>query len=386
MDSMLAKRLIGPDSKTVVETIGEEDHLVLSRKSDYSEWNLVVAMPVDEMRKPVSFIRTTTLAVGLLTLVAALWLASKFGRSIVAPIRELKDSMRETEKGNWQQIDENGRTDEIGGLIHSYNLMVTRLSDMIERVYQAELQQHKNDLELHQTELERQRAEYQSLQLQINPHFLYNTLETINCYAIVQDSHEITEMVDAMAFMLRYSIQTNLEEITVANELNHVRNFMIILQHRIDREFEIEVVIPPSLLLEKMVRLTLQPIVENIFQHAFPDGIEAHHYIRIGATKDNGLFQVTVEDNGAGIRPERLHELRKRLELNRLAEDQVEGARRGGIGIMNVHRRIQMVFGEQYGLQIDSEWGKGSRFTMVMPATPTPKIKTGQTKIAEGSL
>ncbi|WP_284638845.1 cache domain-containing sensor histidine kinase [Paenibacillus silviterrae] len=386
MDPELANRILRTENKTVVESIGGENRLVLSRKSDYSKWNLVVAMPVDEMRKPVSFIRTTTLAVGLLTLIAALWLAAKFGRSIVAPIMELKDSMRETEKGNWQHIDEIGRTDEIGGLIHSYNLMVTRLSDMIERVYQAELQQQKHDLELHQTELERQRAEYQSLQLQINPHFLYNTLETINCYAIVQDSDEITEMVDAMAFMLRYSIQANLEEITVANELNHVRNFMIILQHRIDREFEIEVAIPPALLLEKMVRLTLQPIVENIFQHAFPDGIEPHHYIRIDAKKENGLFQVIIEDNGAGIRPERLQELRRRLQLNKLAEDHGGGPRRGGIGIMNVHRRIQMVFGEQYGLQIDSEWGQGSRITMVMPATPTPKIKTGQIKTAEGSL
>ncbi|NOU95288.1 HAMP domain-containing protein [Paenibacillus sp. LMG 31456] len=352
-----------------------ENRMFVARKSDYSNWRLVVSMPLDELRKPISTIRTVTLVVGLVTLILALLLASRFGRSIVAPIRELKESMRETEKGNWKHLDENGRTDELGGLIHSYNLMVTRLSEMIDKVYAAELEQQKGALQIQEAELERHRAEFQTLQLQINPHFLYNTLETINCYAIVQDSHEITEMVEAMAFMLRYSIQTNLEEITIANELNHVRNYLIILQHRIDREFEIDVIIPPSLLLEKMVRLTLQPIIENSFQHAFPNGIEAHHTISIDAHKGDGLFKVIVEDNGVGIAPDRLRQLQEQLMLNRLAEEETQSGyyRRGGIGLMNVHRRIQMVFGEQYGLSVESELGKGSRFILTMPDKPNKR-------------
>ncbi|MDD9270722.1 sensor histidine kinase [Paenibacillus sp. GCM10023248] len=372
----LASRVLASGNQPFTFKYDEEERMFVSRKSAYSDWNLVASLPVDELRRPANTIRTTTIIVGLLTLGIALWLAFRFGRSIIAPIRWLKDSMRETEKGNWQYIDDTGRADEIGGLIHSYNLMVTRLSDMIERVYEAELEQQKNALELGETKLERQRAEFQSLQLQINPHFLYNTLETINCYAIVQDSREITEMVEAMAFMLRYSVQTNLEEITVANELNHVRNYMIVLQHRTGKEFEIDVAIPPSLLLEKMVRLTLQPLIENIFQHAFADGVEPHHYIRINAKKENGLFQVFVEDNGVGMKPDRLAELREKLEQNRLAEPEETGTqRRGGIGLMNVHRRIQMVFGEAYGLSVDSEWGRGTCLTMTMPETTRPRMR-----------
>lgn len=373
----LSAQVLASGNQTFLFKYNGEERMFVSRKSGYSDWNLVASMPVDELRRPANTIRTTTIIVGLVTLAVALWIAYRFGRSIIAPIRELKDSMRETEKGNWQYIQDFSRTDEMGGLIHSYNLMVTRLSDMIKRVYEAELEQQKNALELGETKLERQRAEFQSLQLQINPHFLYNTLETINCYAIVQDSSEITEMVEAMAFMLRYSVQTNLEEITVANELNHVRNYMLILQHRTEREFEIDVAIPPSLLLEKMVRLTLQPLIENIFQHAFPDGVEEHHKIRIDARKEGGLFQVFVEDNGTGMKPERLAELRRKLEENRLAEPDENGGsvRRGGIGFMNVHRRIQMVFGEGYGLSVDSEWGSGTRVTMTMPETVRPKLR-----------
>jgi two-component system sensor histidine kinase YesM len=365
----IAAHLTDSSNRVFIADYQGKSRMFVARKSDYSNWRLIVSMPVSELRKPVSTIRTTTIVVGLVTLIVALWLASRFGLSLIGPIRELKDSMRETEKGNFQHIEEIGRTDEMGGLIHSYNLMVTRLSEMINKVYAAELQQQKDALQIQEAEIERHRAEFQTLQLQINPHFLYNTLETINCYAIVQDSHEITEMVGAMAFMLRYSIQTNLEEITVANELNHVRNYLIILQHRIDREFEIDVIIPPSLLLEKMVRLTLQPVVENSFQHAFPNGIEAHHKISIDSKKENGLFQIIVEDNGIGIPPERLKELQSQLELNRLAEEQTESGyyRRGGIGLMNVHRRIQMVFGERYGMQIESVWGEGSRIILSMP-------------------
>lgn len=217
--------------------------------------------------------------------------------------------------------------------MRSYNLMVTRLSEMIERVYEAELTTQKAALELQETRLERQQAEFQALQLQINPHFLYNTLETINCYAVVQDSDEIAEMVEAMAFMLRYSIQTNLEEITIANELRHVLSYMTILKHRIGREFEIDVVIPPALLLAKTVRLTLQPLIENIFQHAFFNGIEDRHYIRIDARIEGDRLHVLVEDNGSGMSRERLNELREKLNLNQLADTEGDSRyHRGGLG------------------------------------------------------
>ncbi|MFS0726218.1 cache domain-containing sensor histidine kinase [Paenibacillus sp. 1P07SE] len=354
----------------LVRKVGEERAMVVSRTSEYSGWSLAVSVPLAELRAPISSIRTTTITVGLVTLVLGSVIAIRFGRSIVRPIRHLKDGMRETEKGNWTHIEGPSRQDEIGGLVHSYNLMVGRLSEMIERVYDAELENQKTQLRLQATLLERQRAEYQALQLQINPHFLYNTLETINCYAIVQDVGDISEMVEAMAYMLRYSVQTHLEEITIANELNHVRNYLIILKHRIQREFEVEVLVPPELLLQKMVRLTMQPLVENVFQHAFPDGIGPEHYIRIDAREEAGRLLITVADNGAGMSAERLALLRSRLLQNRLAggeEDEAIRDSRGGIGIMNVHRRIQMVFGNDYGIQVDSTPQCGTTVTMSMP-------------------
>ncbi|HZG57399.1 cache domain-containing sensor histidine kinase [Paenibacillus sp.] len=409
-------RLPSGAERSVIESIGGEPTLFVTRESSYLKWNMIVSLPVDELRRPVGAIRTTTWMVGLATLLIALLLAYRFGRTITRPIRTVMEGMRETEKGIWSRIDDGGRDDELGGLIHRYNLMVSRLSEMIDRVYDAELQQQKSDIELHRSRFERQQAEFHALQLQINPHFLYNTLETINCYAIVQDSEEIAEIVEAMAYMLRYSVQTHLEEITLVNELNHVRNYMVIMGHRLGSGFELDVAVPPALLLRHMVRLTLQPLVENALQHAFRDGMEPHHYIRINAEETEDELRVYVEDNGVGIPPQKLALLRERLAGDAAgaaeaaagrSEAPVEGVaapgapsasagageatgmssetgmqgadgagaaaprrtilRRGGIGVVNVHRRIRMVYGDEYGLTIDSKEGQGSRFTMRMP-------------------
>lgn len=350
--------------------------MYMARKSNYSDWNLVVSRPVEELRKPVATIRTTTIIVGLLTLVIAMWLAFRFSQSITGPIHTLMRGMRETEKGNWKTIALPVRRDELAELVVRYNLMVNRLSELVEEVYQGEL---KNQT----IQLERQKAEFQSLQLQINPHFLYNTLETIICYAFIKDSEEISEIVQSLSYMLRYSAETHLEEITVVNELKHLMYFLLILRHRIGRDFEIDVAVDVKFLLYKMVRLTLQPLVENVFQHAFREGVEDYHYIRIDGGDCNGTFWISVEDNGAGMSEQKLKELRGKLKENRLVDgEKNKDGNKAGIGILNVHRRIQMVFGEQYGLRIESKADQGTKMIMVMPASIHAESEPW--KLAEG--
>lgn len=352
------------DSHSFTDAYEGDERMYVSRKSESSDWQLVVSMPVRELRKPLSNIRSTTLVVGLFTLILAMLLAYRFGKSIAKPVQTLKSGMRETEKGNWATIPLPPHRDEIVELMVRYNLMVKRLSEAVDRVVQVELSNSE-------IRMERQKAEFQSLQLQINPHFMYNTLETIVCYATIQDSEEISEIVKALAYMLRYSVQTNLEEITVANELKHVMYYLVVLRHRIGREFEIDVAIKPEYLLHVMVRLTLQPLVENVFQHAFPDGLEDYHVIRIDGGVSDGIFWISVEDNGSGMSEAKLGQLQEKLNTNRLADGEVdEAGKKGGIGVLNVHRRIQMVYGEQYGLRIESKLEQGTKMIMAMPASP----------------
>ncbi|TXK83808.1 sensor histidine kinase [Paenibacillus sp. N3.4] len=334
-----------------------------NRRSDYSGWTLVASMPLDELRAPVLNIRKTTLYTCAIALLVALLLAYQFGQSIIRPIKLLVSGMRRTEKGDWTHVAISGRTDEMDRLIVSYNMMVSRLQELMEQVYAEEL---KNKEYL----LKRQAAEFQALQLQINPHFLYNTLETIVCYAVVQDSQEIKEIVRSLSYMLRYSVRADLEEITVANELKHVMHFMNIMNYRLGHTFEVEVLIPPELLLKKMVRLSLQPLVENVFKHAFPDGIESHHRIIIDAFVDHDDFVVTVTDNGIGIPPDRLNQLQTRLTAQQTQIGLPEREQReGGIGLVNVHSRIQIVFGEKYGLAVsNNEFDTGTKFILRMPS------------------
>jgi two-component system sensor histidine kinase YesM len=201
---------------------------------------------------------------------------------------------------------------------------------------------------------------------------LYNTLEIIICYAVIQKSSEIKDIVRSLSYMLRYSIRTDLEEITVANELRHILYFMEILKYRTQREFEIDVRIPPGLLLDSMVRLTLQPLIENVFKHAFPDGIEDVHTIIIDAWKDDTDFYVTVADNGCGMESDTLQRLNERLMHSRGPEATATFG--SSIGLLNVHSRIQMVFGEQYGLTVHSKEKEGTTVTIRMPASSANKV------------
>jgi len=382
--SKIGKQLDGPlftklqqNSNRFFISEDDKERVHFSRRSDYSGWTLVASMPLDELREPVTNIRQTTLYTCIAALIVALIVAYRFGRTLVRPIQLLESGMRQTEKGNWTQVPMSGGKDEMDRLIRSYNVMVARLSDLVDQVYAAEL---KNQEHL----LKRQMAEFQALQLQINPHFLYNTLETVICYAVVQDSHEIKDMVRSLAYMLRYSVQTNLEEITVANELKHILHFMTIMNHRFEREFEVQVDIPPEYLLKKMVRLSLQPILENAFKHAFPDGIEEYHTIWISGFIDEGDFCITVTDNGIGMTEERLQELRSLLSLEERL--QVRSGHAGGIGLLNVHNRTRMVFGERYGVTVESSHGKGTAIMLRMPDQQTSAFpQEAAREIAAGS-
>lgn len=325
----------------------------------------MVSLPTADINEPLSSIRMSSIWVGGITLLIALLLSYRFGRNITKPIQILKKGMRQTEQGNWVKIPQLRTRNELDELIERYNLMVVSLSELMDTLYRTELS--KKD-----AELEHQKAQLQSLQLQINPHFLYNTFENIICYAVIQQSEEITEIVDAIASMFRYSVQTDIEETAIVNELKHVLNYMTIMKHRIGREFELDVRIPPQFFLKKTVRLTLQPLIENIFQHAFADGLEEHHFIRLDAWIEGDDLVMVVEDNGVGIAPDRLAVLQSQLDTNQLAESNLSGGKgHGGIGMMNVHRRIQLVFGEKYGLCMESEQGKGTRLFIRFPDLAT---------------
>lgn len=216
-------------------------------------------------------------------------------------------------------------------------------------VYLAELESKKR-------ELEKNRAELKALQTQINPHFLYNTLGAINMYSVCEDSMAIQDITDALSKMFRYAVQSPMEPVKITEEIGHVENYLKIQRYRLGVLPDITIDVE-GVKQAWMLRLTLQPIVENIFKHAFSEGILPGHEIKICAREEENCLVVDVSDNGRG----------PSMDIDPM-EFIPDGEKAGrGTGLSNVHRRLQLAYGREYGLVISGKRGEGMTVQIRQP-------------------
>ena len=227
----IKNRLANKSENNFYEKWKDEKVFFHFNTSSYTGWKVVLAVPRVTLFEPITVVRTTVFISGAIAIILALFLAQHFIRKIVTPIRMIERTMKNVEKGDWELAPEPSGNDEISSLVKNYNKMVKRLASLIDQVYKAELENQKGQIMLQKRELEKQKVEFQALQAQINPHFLYNTLGTINSFAILREEDEISEMTEALANMFRYSLQ-NLEVVKIEDELLHVKDFLIIQEHR----------------------------------------------------------------------------------------------------------------------------------------------------------
>ncbi|HJC25274.1 MAG TPA: histidine kinase [Candidatus Eisenbergiella merdavium] len=220
---------------------------------------------------------------------------------------------------------------------------------LIKDVYDTKLSNQMN-------EIARSKAEMKALQTQINPHFLYNTLSAINMYSVLEDTETVQDITDALSSMFRYAVQNPLVPVGIEEELEHVRNYLRIQGYRMGGipRLEIDIAGTENVV---MLRLSLQPIVENIFKHAFTDGVGGEQFIRIHAYRDGENLLVDVEDNGRG----------PSMEVDHM-EYVTDGEQNGrGIGLSNVHKRLKLAYGEGAGLWISGRPGKGMTIQICQP-------------------
>ena len=342
--------------------------------SDYTGWKLIAAVPESQLLAPISGVRLTGIISAIVVTIIALILSVNFIMQIMKPIRLLERTMKTVEQGKWKKVPNLSRNDEISSLLKSYNTMVDRLSTLVDQVYKAELKNKQVKIELQERELEKKQIEIQALQSQINPHFLYNTLETINAYGVINGVEEISEMSEALASMFRYSVR-NFELVTIADEIEHVKSYLIIHDHRIKKPIKLVVDIDPPLYNASIAKLSLQPLVENAIQHGYRKGMP-EIVITIRATELGSCLHVSVIDNGRGITNERLIEIQEAMTPDRKNRPELRSDL--GIGVTNVNRRIQLLFGDQYGLELKSKVNEGTMVSIVLPNQP-PQSKTGKT-------
>ncbi|WP_198041851.1 cache domain-containing sensor histidine kinase [Paenibacillus larvae] len=238
--------------------------------------------------------------------------------------------------------------DELQLIAHSFNDMVEKLNLYIDRVYRSELKQKDTELI--------------AFQSQINPHFLYNTLEAIRMRALSQGARDVGDMIYILATLFRNSVKKK-TIVTMEDEIQHCKIYLDLFRIRYQNRLDYDIDIPDELLQYRLIKLLIQPAIENYVVHGFlPERDD--NLIRISAGLYDDAIQIEVRDNGSGIEPNRLRQLRKSL----LEADHSRNDEPASIGLRNVHERIQIFYGIQYGVDIDSMIGEGTSVTITIPA------------------
>lgn len=270
-------------------------------------------------------------------------------RGILHPIQELYDVTEKVAEGNFAVRTRIHSQDEIAALGQAFNNMAENMQALIDQVREDEEKMRKMDLRL--------------LQEQINPHFLYNTLDTIVWLIESNETDQAVNMVITLSDFFRLVLSKGKEFITIREEEKHIRSYLEIQEMRYHDILEYDIQMDQTVYDFQIPKLTLQPLVENALYH----GIKykrAKGYIHIHGERDGDLIRLVVRDNGVGMEQEELEVLRR--EICRPCQETEKG-----FGLANVNERIQMYFGEEYGLEIRSVKGKGTIVEVTIPAVRT---------------
>ncbi len=283
----------------------------------------------------------TIISAMLLLLVAAVFLGIYLANQISRPVLILAEAMEQVDQGkvNLLEQKEQDWQDEMGMLFRSYNEMGKRINDSIEKIYTYQINQKQTELKM--------------LQFQINPHFLYNTLNTISSIAALSDIDDIVKIADNLSGMFQYNIKGD-DIVPVGKEIQHVKNYLEIQAIRFPGKYQFEYQIAPKIEQQKMLKFLLQPLAENSLQHAFVKMKKINKIcITVEEQGEDILFRLC--DNGVGMRAKQVEALN--LELAQTDTRTLVNHVDKGIGLRNVNARIKNLYGKEYGIQVRSEEG-----------------------------
>ncbi|OIJ17323.1 hypothetical protein BKP37_02115 [Anaerobacillus alkalilacustris] len=310
-----------------------------------SNFFLISVKPWSFITNETKFIRQVTIFLVIFVTVFAICFKQLFLNRIIYFITEFQSKMKQVENGQLTTRMKAFAIMELNHLAKGFNRMVEEISTLLIRVNNEQERKRK--------------AEFKVLQNQINPHFLYNTLESINSMAVLHGSRDISKMTINLGKLLRISINTD-DKVTVSDEVRHVISYMEIQKVRFDERFRFEIEIDKQLEHYFILKLVLQPLVENILIHAFhrnkTDGVIK---IRGGISSNKGFF--FIEDNGVGITNDVLRFFNEYKQGSKTSSQKI------GCGVMNVQERIKLYYGERYGIMICSEENRGTTMKLTFP-------------------
>ena len=328
-------------------TGGEKDsRLYTISVSEKTGWSVVGVTDMAELMRGRSEAQRLYVIITAVFLVVTVLLCVIFSSAITRPLERLKDSMKEVEKRNFEgiRVNEEGNN-EIASLGKSFNIMMIRIRQLMEQ----------NTYEQEQKRL----SELKALQSQINPHFLYNTLDSIIWMAEGGKTKEVVLMTSSLARLLRQSISNEDELVSIKREVDYAGSYLTIQKMRYQDKMEFEIDVEKEILEQRIIKLVLQPVVENAIYHGIKYK-EGKGLIKITGVHRSGCIFLTVYDNGKGMEQE---------VLDRILEPGTgnEQKAKSGIGIGNVQMRLQLYYGKEYGISYKSVPGEGTAATIKIP-------------------
>lgn len=264
-------------------------------------------------------------------------------RQQTRPLSKLVENMGKVQEGRLDKLVKVEGTTEVRELSETYNAMLGELENYIQKLMQVE--KAKREAEIH------------SLQMQINPHYIYNTLASVKWLIWQGDKEKSVQVIDAFIQLLRNTISNKNEFITVKEEIENLKNYVIINQTRYGNQVNVEFYVTPECEEKKIPKLILQPFVENAFFHAFPQGEKG--IISIFVRESDGLLKVEIEDNGIGMNSQTLRNL---MDKKNAPKEHFTG-----IGVNNVDDRMKLIYGQNYGILVESQEGHGTKITLYFP-------------------
>jgi len=317
--------------------------------SELTGWKFIRSTPLTEITKEATEIRSLiVLTVGSI-LIFTIGLYIFITSRLILPLRLLKRKMKQASQGDLEVKFENKGTDEISELGENFNSMLIKIKDLLTKSVNEQKQLKK--------------AELRTMQAQINPHFLYNSLETIIWMAEARKTGQVIEITKALSHFFRISLSKGKDVIPLEDEINHIRNYLTIQKMRYQDILDVTFHLNEDILEYEIIKLTLQPIVENAIYHGIKNK-RGKGFVRIkGDFTPEGSISIDVIDNGIGMKEDKLEEIRSQLSQGVPFEKE-----QGGFGMVNVHQRIHLHYGEPFGLTINSWYGSGTRVSLIIPA------------------
>ena len=330
---------------TYTEVFRSQRRQVTVKTVGYTGWKLVGVAPTESLRDNYSQLLLFALFVVSLSIFLLVFVNLRLSEWITAPMKKLDLAVRQLEKGaETADFDVDGPY-EVEHLSHSVQSMVSTMRHLMEDVIQQEEEKRRSELDV--------------LQSQINPHFLYNTLDSVVWMTENGRTQEAVVMLTALARFFRISLSKGSNIIPIGDELEHARNYLTIQKMRYKNKFSVDISAEPGIEKLYTIKLIVQPILENAIYHGmeYADG-DGEIHIRAFREGENAVIE--VEDNGPGMSDETVQQL---LKPGRCSK-----AKGSGIGLRNVHQRIRLTFGAAYGLSIRSEPDNGTVVRICLPA------------------